>query len=329
MTPLLFVKYLVMGDTNRPSAIEDNLIPLFAARSSRTSGTVLVANDQLTGSNDTVAPADETPVSGEIGTRTVEIRSLLTQTDEMITGAQVLAFPSPKDKSNGKTGVQSKHQHVLADVTLVGIPEAANAEVPTHPDEDEISHFPELVEFLAGMDAGYETVANVFCKIRVAQREKMIECGIWQGAANEMPDSRYWPEPTSLEYATQKLESPEVEALADRASDPDLSEDIQDLAYDELFGTVAQTLLFMERRFLRMGFNDEFIKSLCDHLIDSIGVKEKCVRQLLLDKIGPNYKQFIAQQMKDRWGVKETAFPSTEGNTIAESTEMVIDMNAE
>jgi hypothetical protein len=329
MTPLLFVKYLVMGDTNRPSAIEDNLIPLFAARSSRTSGTVLVANDQLAGSNDTVVPTDETPASGEIGTRTVEIRSLVTHADGAITGAQVLAFPSPKDRLSGKTGIQSKHQHEIADVKMVGVPRPANVEVPTHPDEDEISQFPQLVEFLAGMDPGFETVANVFCKIRLAQREAMIERGIWRGAANEMPDSQYWPEPTSLEYATQKLESPEVEALADRASDPDLSDDVQDLAYDELFGVVASTLLFMERRFLRMGFNDEFIKSLCDHLIESIGQKEKGVRKLILDKIGPNYKQFIAQQMKDRWGIKETTFPSTDDSTTSANSDVAIDMNAE
>lgn len=182
--------------------------------------------------------------------------------------------------------------------------EPLNAEVASHPDEDEISQFPVLVEFLENMDKGYETIANVFCKMRIALRELMVESGVWEGVSNEMPDSRNWYEPITLDNAVKRLERDwmDLGQLADRASDPKLSDEVQDLAYDQLFGIVAQTILMMERRFLRYKFDDEFIQSICDQLIESLGQTDKGIRQLIVQKLGPDYDLFMKKQAEQRWG---------------------------
>ena len=172
------------------------------------------------------------------------------------------------------------------------------------PDEQEIEKYPELVLFLKQIEAenpGYKNIANIYAKMRVAIRAAAIEKGLWHGADDELPSEDYRPLPISLDRLVKRLQAPELEVLLDRVSNPDLPVEQRDLEDDYLFAIVARNLLVMDNRFLYFGFDDDFVNSICDHLVENFKDGKKDVRSLMLAKLGDKYGELIKTQARLRW----------------------------
>lgn len=285
-----------MGDTLRPIA-EDNIIPLFANSDARTSGTVPVAHDYGT----EISSAERVNTEGNPSTPHFEVVKLQSEVSDGVDDAiaSIAAQNFPFVAANNDADDES--------------PGLAKLDA-----NDEIYQYPELVEFIRGIDPGYEVVAITYARMRISIREQLVDSGMWTDASNAMPDRVYWHEPIALNQAVDRLEDSALRNLASKTSDLKLSEDEQDEAYDDLFGTVACIILLMERRFLNFKFDDDFIASVCDELIDSVGQKNTGVRDLIVEKLKPDMERFLKRKRVEKWEIQETVFPGSASPIPAE-----------
>jgi hypothetical protein len=305
-----------MGNSTHPDALREgeNNIPIASAQIGHESVNSPTANDQ--GKSKPVQVADNT------------VTSLSATIGEFVAAAReaqgvVVPFDAARRRLNkGKKGIKPAQQ-VQIKIQPPSQSAIDESDIPSHPDEEEILQYPSLVAFVENIDEGYEVIANIYCKMRITIRAILVRRGEWNGVPGEIPENRYWCEPITFDRAVRRLENPKLDLLVDRASNPNLSIEIQDKAYYKLFGIVAQTLLMMERRFLRYKFHDDFIHSICDHLIDRFGEPDKGIRPLLMAKLGKDFELFTRKQAEQRWGsmkLVSTDVPSTPSTPVEKTT---------